>query len=380
MRILVRLIIFTALLLKISISTSFAASAPIIIEPQGDSIVSSSSPKLSWQFSDQCIQDGSCFRVEVDNNSDFSSLEKSTYTSGFSYSPQGLSEGKWFWRVKGKDTTETWSDWAQSSFILASPTSTSPPSPLNSPTPTPSSTQPQGGTNNFSISSSPSSVDVSTGFQVQVLLNLPSNPNTSFYLKGAFKKADSSNYFGKTQVNGIYVENGSGYQEQLKIQTDASGTWSGSIHLMGDNSDSGYTGAGNYILKVARYSLTGSGPTWSNEVTINLTGEKAASQTGTTQAISSPKSSPSPLPSSKVILAGNNPIQSNTSKNPLPSSYMPLSASSEAEATPEADVNSAIHTKSGKLNWYFLLSGILLMTAIITTLVIKYKLRISLGG
>jgi len=60
--------------------------------------------------------------------------------------------------------------------------------------------------------------------------------------------------------------------------------------MQADNEDSGFSGTGDYIFKVARYTETGSGPTWSNEATINIT------QTETSQAEGSsntPESSPS---------------------------------------------------------------------------------------
>src|SRR5258706_12065879 len=76
------------------------ASDPPNLVAQGDnSVISDKSPKLSWEYSGECPASGSCFRVEVDNNDNFSSPEKASYTNSTSYSPQ-LSEGVWSFRVK----------------------------------------------------------------------------------------------------------------------------------------------------------------------------------------------------------------------------------------------------------------------------------------
>ena len=105
-------------------------------------------------------------------------------------------------------------------------------------------------------------------------LNLSSNPITTFYLKGAFKKSESSNYFGHTKVGSSWIKNGSPYQDQYKITTDSSGKWSGIIEVQPDVLDSGYEGSGDYIFKVGRYTSSGSGPTWSNESNIKISAQE----------------------------------------------------------------------------------------------------------
>jgi hypothetical protein len=122
----------------------------------------------------------------------------------------------------------------------------------------------------FSISNTYSEINSDSSFKVSVNLTLTNYPNTKFYLKGAFKKSDSSNYFGLTKVNSSWVQNGSSYINQYQITTDSSGHWSGELDLQPDVLDSGYEGSGDYLLKVGRYSDSGSGPTWSNEVTIKI--------------------------------------------------------------------------------------------------------------
>lgn len=135
-------------------------------------------------------------------------------------------------------------------------------------TPSPSPTSVT--SSSFSITNSPSEINSDSIFKISVNLSLSNYPNTKFYLKGAFKKSDSSNYFGLTKVNSSWVQNGSSYASQYQINTNSSGDWSGELEIQPDVLDSGYEGGGDYIFKVARYSESGSGPNWSNEVTIKI--------------------------------------------------------------------------------------------------------------
>lgn len=161
-----------------------------------------------------------------------------------------------------KDITITLTSATTTPATTVTPTNTPAITSTTTPAPTISSS--------FTISSTPSKISSIHSFEAKVNLLLPSNPNTFFYLKGAFKKTDSSNYFGKTLVNSSWVKNGSSYSDQHKITTDSSGNWSGSLDIQPDVSDSGYSKSGSYLFKVARYSNAGSGPIWSNQVEIDI--------------------------------------------------------------------------------------------------------------
>lgn len=255
--------------------SAYAADPPNLISPP-DNSTAGKSPKLIWEYSGGCVQSGSCFRVEVDNSPDFSSPEKSTYTNNFSYSPQGLSEGAWYWRVKAKDKSEKWSDWSKVfKFAISAQSATATPSPLGSPNPaapekaTPTPQTPLKTQSAFIIGDILSEINSNQESEPLISLKLPNNPNEVFFLKGAFKKEGSSNYFGQTYSDG-WVGNSEKYSKQLKISTDASGIWEGKIKVKPDTGDSGFDGTGNYVFKVARYSDSGSGPTWSNEATIKI--------------------------------------------------------------------------------------------------------------
>lgn len=146
--------------------------------------------------------------------------------------------------------------------------STPDPIPTSTPTPTPTTTT-SSSTSAFIISNIPSPVDSTEEFRVSVNLSLSDKPNTTFYLKGAFKKQGQTNYFGMTKVGNSWIKNSTKYEDQYKIITDGSGNWSGNLEIMPDILDSGYEGAGDYLFKVARYTESGS-LTWSNETKITI--------------------------------------------------------------------------------------------------------------
>lgn len=149
-------------------------------------------------------------------------------------------------------------------------TSSPSPSPTTSPNPSPSSTT---SSSAFTISNIPSQIDSTETFNASVNLSLSDKANTTFYLKGAFKRKDNTNYFGLTKINGSWIKNNKTYSDQYKITTSSSGNWSGNLEIQPDIMDSGYEGAGEYIFKVGRYTEDGS-LSWSNEVTIKINAQE----------------------------------------------------------------------------------------------------------
>lgn len=158
------------------------------------------------------------------------------------------------------------------------------PSANNAASPTPS---PSTSIDNFIIAGIPSTLEVNQAFILNTTLN-NLNPSSTYYLKGAFKKTDSSNYFGQTQVNNEWIKNSSSYSNQYKI-TPSSTSSTQQISIMPDASDSGYTGSGTYIFKLGRYDNTGN-LIWSNEYTIQLSGDPSTSP--------SPSPTPTQIPNS----------------------------------------------------------------------------------
>ena len=146
----------------------------------------------------------------------------------------------------------------------------------------------------LTVSSIPASINSNQPFALSVELK-NGQENSVYYLKGAFLKSGSKNYFGKTKISGNWVKNGSVYSSQLKITTDSSGNWSGDIEVMPDAEDSGFTGSGDYNFKIGRYTAEGSGPDWSNEQTLNIINSvKNSSPTSIVTAINAAKLSPRP--------------------------------------------------------------------------------------
>lgn len=218
------------------------------------------------------------------------------------------------------------------------PNNSSTPMPTQTSTPTslPTSTP----TSSFTISNIPSQVNSDQSFTTSVSLSIPNNPNANFYLKGAFKKADSSNYFGLTKVSGNWIKNGSSFSNQHPVTTDSSGYWSGDLEVKPDSEDSGFTGEGDYIFKVGRYTSSGSGPTWSNESTIkiiSLGGNQEESP-----ANSKTPSQGSSVTNAKTTKTGSNPSKSNET--------LIYNIASVAAATASATESSTTSTETGVKN------------------------------
>lgn len=148
----------------------------------------------------------------------------------------------------------------QSNLVFIDPSAPLPnptqnPSPSYTPSPTPTAV--------FQIYEMPKNINSNNEIEVDINL-IGLIKDTSYFLKGAFSKQDSTNYFGKTFVSGNWVKNNSSYSSQLSITTDSSGNWNGKIKVMPDESDKGFSGSGEYNFKVARYNQDGSHLTWSN--------------------------------------------------------------------------------------------------------------------
>lgn len=361
-------------------SLVFASNPPLLQEPLNNSITFDTSPKLSWQFMDTCTENGSCFRVEVDDSENFNSLEKDTYTNNTYYTPQNLAAKKYYWRVKAKDISNNWSDYSEVwSFEISKSNESSTPLPTTQETPSPTSlgsVEPL-----FNISSVPQSQSANNSFNIDIeAINL--KPSTDYYLKGAFIKSGSSNYFGKTLVNGSWIKNNESYTKQFLITTDNLGNWTGSITCMADIEDSGFLGNGSYIFKVARY-LTSS-PSWSDEHSINIANftptetesSKKSNSTAKPKATKNPTVS-SPIPSVKLIKSI---VNKNFNKPPKVSvstiSAKPKIATIAGIATSSASNKKVLETKveeKVQYNWYLIFGGFIFLISGLFTLVKMVK-------
>lgn len=266
-------------------------------------------------------------------------------------------------KVTGSTTTY---DSSSKTLSLSSPSS---PIPSSSPTPT-STPSPTSPSSSFTTTNIPSQIDSSQSFTISLNLSLPDSPNSKFYLKGAFKKEGSSNYFGLTKVSSTWIKNSTSYSDQYPITTDSSGNFSGSLEVKVDPFDSGYEGGGDYIFKAARYSSTGSGPTWSNEQNVKITVSEVEDAGEEIGVINLSKISPSP----KAEVLGK-------SKTPPPESEKPYTLenylkTSTKSATKAATEKSGLITKKSPNS--FVLAGLVLTLAGFSSLsYIYFKNRIK---
>src|SRR5688572_15168547 len=116
--------ILFSLLIFLFPPNAFAGDPPQLLSPSDGSTTSSS--KLEWQIPSYSLYSGNNFRVQVDDDVSFSSLNKDYYTDNNYYTPT-LADGVWYWRVKAKDVDGVWSDWSSIwSFNLSSSSEISP--------------------------------------------------------------------------------------------------------------------------------------------------------------------------------------------------------------------------------------------------------------
>lgn len=363
------LIPLSALYFLLLSSPVFAIDPPIQTSPVNGSTVSDTN--MQWQIPSYILYSGSHYRIQVDDDQSFSSTNKDSYPENNSYSPNGLSDGTWYWRVKAKDSTGNWSDWSSIwSYILSSvtPTPTDSSTPTTTPTPTPNNSP------NISISNVPSSINVDQSFDASVQITNFS-PNSNYYLKGAFKKSDTSNYFGQTLVGNTWIKNNEEYTKQLLITTDSSGNWNGTISIKGDQNDSGFTGNDNYVFKVGYYH-DGSSVSWSNEVIVNLTGS-VPTPTQTPTPTTKSTVTPTKLPTTKPTLTPTKNSQElalNTDVN-LPQSILGITVTPSVSSSP-ASTKTGTSAFSFK-NLLFISGGIILILlgGLALTFVVKNRFK-----
>ncbi len=202
--------------------------------------------------------------ITTDQAGKWSGVLKSKLDSGSNLYTGG---GSYIFQLK-RFTTSGSASWSDNSVTINVISNSTPsPSPTSPPlTPIPSSKT----STIFEISNVPPEVQTDQSFKSLINLSLPDSPSKVFFLKGTFKKPEGSNYFGLTKVDSSWINNGNSYSNQYKITIDSTGNWSGELEVQPDILDSGYDNSGEYIFKVARYSESGTGLTWSNELKINL--------------------------------------------------------------------------------------------------------------
>lgn len=359
------LFIFVLLCLLLGVNPVFAGDPPILISPVNNSTATSS--KLEWQTpSYPLYTGGSYYMVQVDDQQTFADPEKNNiYLTNNYYTPQ-LNPGIWYWRVKAKDLSGTWSDWANAwSFTLVTTTSTPTlsPTPTQTPThtqattpistsaPTPTTSSSSSQSSQFTVSNVPTQINSDQSFTASVNLNSPNSPNTTYYLAGAFKIVEGTRYFGLTKTDSGWVQySSSNFSNQYKITTDLSGTWAGNLEVKPDKDDSDFKGSGDYIFKVAKYTQAGS-QTWSNETTIKII------DTSNSQSLNTSTPTPTTTPSTTTIKTI--PSKSIISPSVKIASVAGISKSATSSPTPQALVKS-----ERKMNLLTIVGSIFVITGL----------------
>lgn len=170
-----------------------------------------------------------------------------------------------------------------------------------------------------------------------------------------------------TKVSGNWIKNGSSYSSQLSITTDSSGNWNNTVEIMPDSADAGFTGSGDYILKLGRYTDSGSGPVWSNEVNIKINQSENTQISTVESKTTTSNKTLAPSPSSKTTIPESVQKKSatliNNKKNDTKiASIAGVSSSSATEpSSPSAEI---AETNKKGANIFSILGGILILTGI----------------
>ncbi len=170
----------------------------------------------------------------------------------------------------------------------------------------------------------------------------------TIYIKGAFYKDGSTNYFGYTKKDSQWIKNGETTTSQKSIVI---GSWDGKLDVKSDFSDSGYQGEGDYKFKVGFYYTTTGGNlssvNWSESIlsmvinepdytptptstptkTPTPTSTPAATKTPTPSPTSTPTRTPTPtqsptsIPEESSVLSENIALETNNEEpTPTPGS------------------------------------------------------------
>jgi hypothetical protein len=289
--------------------------------------------------------------VTIDSSGNWSGTVQAKIDTSSSYYSGAGSYG-----FKVRRYTSSCSSYIWSNELTATVTITTP-----SPSPSSSSSSAISSTSKFIVTNVPSTIDSTQTFTANIALSLPDYPNSKFYFKGAFKKPDSSNYFGLTKVGSGWVKNGSGYSDQYSATTDSSGNWSGSLEVQPDPFDSGYDGSGDYIFKAGRYTASGSGPSWSNENSLKINSSEVNDPISLIAT-----SKPAVAPSGQVLAAEEQDLPEEVYSL---ESYRKLSTNS---ATPSAEQNTVVKAYS-RFNPLFIIPGIILLIAGSALIIYTFK-------
>lgn len=191
----------------------------------------------------------------------------------------------------------------------------------------------------FDFTSTETSITDTQELIVHVTLDLSSSTaNSKYYLRGAFYKEGTSNYFGYTINNTDTAYNGpySDCKNLYEITVDADGNGSADIKVKPDPEDSAFKGSGDYLFKVGRYTES-CNITWADSDPIKMSITQTAFPSPTPSP--TPKSTPSPSPSTASTTA--KAASPKVTPKPSSSPQTPKQASESAAVLGEKDTTSS---------------------------------------
>ena len=117
------------------------------------------------------------------------------------------------------------------------------------------------------------------------------------FIKGAFFQSGTSNYFGYTKHNDVWVKNSASNSTQRSVKI---GEWDGTLETKVDYGDSGYKGENDYAFKLRFYYGAAFSADWStNELTISISEpDPTITPIPTSTAIPTQTRTPTQVPSS----------------------------------------------------------------------------------
>lgn len=197
----------------------------------------------------------------------------------------------------------------------------------------------------------------------------------TIYIKGAFYKEGTTNYFGYTKNGENWIKNGDSTSNQKSIKI---GEWDGSLIAKSDFSDSGFGGEGGYKLKIGFYYTTSGGNlssvNWSdNNLDINLnepdptptptptitpTPTSVPDPTATPTKTPTPTPSRTPTPTLKLSPSPTlNPILTASGSSTLPNSILGESTESGFIVIPSDKPSSKIEGANNNLQKILIVIG-----------------------
>ncbi len=85
-------------------------AAPVLVAPTDDLFISDTTPYLDWNIGGDAVE----YQIMVDTSDSYPSPDVDTTTTNTYYTTTALSEGEYFWKVRGKDPYDNWGSWSTS--------------------------------------------------------------------------------------------------------------------------------------------------------------------------------------------------------------------------------------------------------------------------